>query len=554
MSETSNQKALIEQLLSDRDAEFRRAVKAERQLKELSDVKRMQAEYEARLAEKEKAIQERDRALESKESRIAQLEQKLLYLERKMWGAMSEKRRIPDDPNQLKLDFDLLEMTPEEEETVRKAVEEVNEYRKVTVKEHEKRVPVRQKLPDNLRRVEEHIYPDGYLGHEDEWILFEDAETSEHLELQPAELYVRVTIRHKGMRKETKEIVTAPVQNEPIAKSYASASLLTDLMVGKYVDHLPFYRQVQMFKRLGVSIPPSTIEVWFHDVADLMRPAYYRLRELVLSTDYIQSDETTVPIIDNEKHRTVKGYLWQVRSMVNGLVFFAYNEGSRGAKVVLQLFKDYQGAIQTDGYAGYNILEKLEGITTLGCWVHTRRYFDRALSHDKARAEYALAQISMLYDVESMADDQHMDTLQRMELRKRLAYPIIRAFEKWCICEQGNVLPKSPIGKAIGYFLNNSRRLVRYTMDGRYLPDTNLIENSVRPVAVGRKNYLFCGNHDAAEDAAVIYSLMGCCKAADVDFKQWMNYFLNHVHEYDSDYSKDLVNLLPHSLKKQGII
>ena len=514
MSETSNQKALIEQLLSDRDAEFRRAVKAERQLKELSDVKRMQADYEARLAEKEKAIQERDRALESKESRIAQLEQKLLYLERKMWGAMSEKRRIPDDPNQLKLDFDLLEMTPEEEETVRKAVEEVTEYRKVTVKEHEKRVPVRQKLPDNLRRVEEHIYPDGYLGHEDEWILFGDAETSEHLELQPAELYVRVTIRHKGMRKETKEIVTAPVQNEPIAKSYASASLLTDLM----------------------------------------RPAYYRLRELVLSTDYIQSDETTVPIIDNEKHRTVKGYLWLVRSMVNGLVFFAYNEGSRGAKVVLQLFKDYQGAIQTDGYAGYNILEKLEGITTLGCWVHTRRYFDRALTHDKARAEYALAQIGMLYDVEGMADDQHMDTLQRMELRKRLAYPIIRAFEKWCICEQGNVLPKSPIGKAIGYFLNNSRQLVRYTMDGRYLPDTNLIENSVRPVAVGRKNYLFCGNHDAAEDAAVIYSLMGCCKAADVDFKQWMNYFLNHVHEYDSDYSKNLVNLLPHSLKEQGVI
>jgi len=106
MSETSNQKALIEQLLSDRDAEFRRAVKAEQQLKELSDVKRMQADYEARLAEKEKAIQERDRALESKESRIAQLEQKLLYLERKMWGAMSEKRRIPDDPNQLKLDFE----------------------------------------------------------------------------------------------------------------------------------------------------------------------------------------------------------------------------------------------------------------------------------------------------------------------------------------------------------------------------------------------------------------------------------------------------------------
>lgn len=215
MSETSNRKTLIGQLLSDRDAEFRRTVKAERQLKELSDVKRMQADYEARLAEKDKAIQECDRALESKENQIAQLEQKLLCLERKMWGAMSEKRRVPDDPNQLKLDFGLLEMTPEEEETVCKAIKEVTEYRKVTVKEHEKRIPVRQKQPDNLRRVEEHIYPDGYLGHEDEWLLFEDAEMSEHLELQPAELYVRVTIRHKGMRKETKEIATAPYGMSP---------------------------------------------------------------------------------------------------------------------------------------------------------------------------------------------------------------------------------------------------------------------------------------------------------------------------------------------------
>ena len=218
MSETSNQKALIEQLLSDRDAEFRRAVKAEQQLKELSDVKRMQADYEARLAEKEKAIQERDRALESKESRIAQLEQKLLYLERKMWGAMSEKRRIPDDPNQLKLDFDQLEMTPEEEETVRKAVEEVAGYRKVSVKEHEKRVPVRQKLPDNLRRVEEHIYPDGYLGHEDEWILFEDAETSEHLELQPAELYVRVTGIKACARRQRKSL-QRPYKMNPVPRA-----------------------------------------------------------------------------------------------------------------------------------------------------------------------------------------------------------------------------------------------------------------------------------------------------------------------------------------------
>lgn len=130
MSENVNQKALIEQLLSDRDAEFRRATKAEQQLKALSDVKRMKSDYEARMAEKDKAIQKRDQALESKENRIAQLEQKLLYLERKMWGAMSEKRHIPDEPNQLKLDFDRLEMNPQEEETIRKAVKEVPNTRR----------------------------------------------------------------------------------------------------------------------------------------------------------------------------------------------------------------------------------------------------------------------------------------------------------------------------------------------------------------------------------------------------------------------------------------
>ena len=332
MSENSSRQALIDQLLRDRDTEYRRASKAEQQLKELTDAKDMKAAYEAKLAEKEEALQERDKTIEAKDNRIAQLEQKLLYLERKMWGAMSEKRRIPDDPNQLKLDFEQLEMSPEEEETARKAIEEITDYKKVIVKEHEKRVPVRHKLPEELRHVEEHIYPEGYKGHEDEWVLFDDTETSEHLEFNPAELYIRVTIRHKGMRKDTKEIQTAPVQNEPIAKSYASASLLTDLMVGKYVDHLPFYRQIQMYKRLGFSIPPSTIESWFHDVADLMRPTYYRLRELVLDTDYVQSDETTVPIINNEKHQTVKGYLWLVRSVVNNLVFFSYNEGSRGQK------------------------------------------------------------------------------------------------------------------------------------------------------------------------------------------------------------------------------
>lgn len=517
MPESSIEPSLVSRLLLDRDAEYRRANAAEQLVEELSDARVLKEKYERLISEKKRDIEEKRRIIEEKNEYILRLEQKLLYLERKMWGAMSEKRRVPDDPNQLRLDFEKTDMSEEEANTVRKALEEIDRYRSTrTAKAREKRIPVRLKLP--------------------------------------AELYVRVTIRHKGIRKADKLIRTAPVQDEPIAKSYASASLLTDLMVGKYVDHLPFYRQIQMFKRLGFSIPAATIEGWFHDVADLMRPAYFRLKELVLASDYVQSDETTVPIINSEKHRTVKGYLWLVRDVMNGLVFFFYNEGTRSAKVVLQLFKDFHGAIQTDGYPGYGILEKLEGIITICCWAHCRRYFDRALYNDKARAEYALAQIGIVYDVEDMADSQEMDHEQRCGLRKRLAYPVIRAFEKWCITEYPKVLPKSPIGKAINYFLTYSRQLARYTIDGRYKPDSNLIENSVRPVALGRKNYLFCGNHDAAEDAAVIYSLMGCCKVAGVDFKKWTLHFLNHIHEYDNDYTKDLAELLPHNLKELKLL
>lgn len=554
MSEQTSQQDFVTRLLLDRDAEYRRANMAEQQLAELSDMSVLREKLELQITDQQKELSRKEQTVEKLENKVSELEQKLRYLERKVWGSMSEKRRLPEDPSQLELNFGAIEMSEEEQELVKEALDEIKEYKKVYVKEHVKKVPVRQKLPENLPRMEEHIYPEGYKGHEDEWILFEETESSEHLELKPAEFYIRVTVRHKGMRKQTKEIVTAPVLNEPLPKSYASTSLLTDLMVGKYVDHLPFHRQIQIYKRLGVVLPASTIELWFHAVADLMRPTYYRLKQQVLSKDYIQCDETTIPIVDNEKHKTIKGYLWLVKDIQSNQVFFHYNEGSRGQKVVIQLFKDYKGIIQTDGYTGYSILEKFDGITTLNCWCHCRRYFDRSLNNDKARAEYALAQIGLLYDVEHMADEQNMDNEQRKQLRARLAYPLIKAFQRWCIDEYPKVLPKSPIGKALAYAINYMDGLARYVMDGKYRMDTNLIENSVRPIAVGRRNYLFCGNHEAAEDASVIYSLMGCCKAADVDFKVWMNYFLNHVHQYDTDYTKDLAELLPLTLKKNQVL
>ena len=194
--------------------------------------------------------------------------------------------------------------------------------------------------------------------------------------------------------------------------------------------------------------------------------------------------------------------------------------------------------------------ENKKGVLPIGCWAHARRYFEEALKEDEARASYALEQIGLLYDVERRAEMENLSDDERSDLRSRLAYPIMVAFEKWLVSEYPKVLPKGRIGKAIRYTYNIYHKLTRYHLDGRLKMDNNLAENAIRPLALGRKNWLFCSNHDAAENAAIIYSMLGCCKEHGVNFRQWMIYFLENVHTYDTDYSMDLAELLPHNFKK----
>jgi hypothetical protein len=234
---------------------------------------------------------------------------------------------------------------------------------------------------------------------------------------------------------------------------------------------------------------------------------------------------------------------------MDNLVFFHYDQGSRAQKVVIELLRNYQGAVQTDGYEAYSIYERKKGVLLLGCWAHARRKFTEAQKEDKAGAEYALEQIGMLYKVEAMASDQNMDVEQRAELRKRLAYPILCAFEKWIMNYHPKVIPKGRMSKALSYTYSLFHRLSRYHLDGRYQLDNNLIENTIRPLAIGRKNYLFCGNHDAAENAAIMYSLFGCCKANDVNPREWLTDVLTRIPAYNNDYSLDLADLLPHNWK-----
>jgi len=414
-------------------------------------------------------------------------------------------------------------------------------------------------LTEDLRREEEIIEPEGI---DENWVRIGE-EVTEQLEHKPGEIYVRRIIRPKyALKKDlqvqqeldmdgilNKTVKIAPLPLLPLPKSNAGASLLAELIMGKYMYHLPFHRQISLFKLEGIRIPASTVNDWFAGCSDLLRALYYRLKEIVLECDYIQIDESTVPVINHEKQRAVKAYLWVVRDVMKKLVFFYYDKGSRAQKVVIELLHNYKGAVQTDGYEAYSIYENKKGVLLLGCWAHARRKFIEALKEDKAGAQYALEQIGLIYAVESMADDQELDYQKRAELRARLAYPILFGFERWIVSYMPKALPKGRMSQALTYTYSLFHRLSRYHLDGRYRIDNNLVENTIRPLALGRKNYMFCGNHDAAENAAIMYSLLGCCAATDVNPREWLTDVITRIPYYNNDYGLDLADLLPHNWK-----
>ena len=536
---------LIEALLEDRD----------RLYQELS---RLQKNDDGALEKAEKKNQRYEAIIQEKDDKIKQLTDQLAWYRRKFWKASSEKY-IPQDPNQRKIDFDGLDILPQEKGIIEEAEKEIISYERKRPEKMGK--PVRLALPDHLRRETEIIEPEGI---DENWVRI-GQEVTEILEHKPGELYVRQIIRPKYALKNPLQKQQAQLEGEgaekseavkianlpllPLPRSNAGASLLADLLLSKYLYHIPFHRKIAMLKQTGVSLPASTVNGWFSGSSDLLRSLYHRLRDIVLATDYIQVDESTIPVVGNDKHRAVKSYLWVVRSVMENLVFFHYDKGSRAQKVVIELLHTYQGAVQADGYEAYSIYEQKKGVLLLGCWAHARRKFTESLSEDKDGAEYALKQIGMLYQVETMATDQGMDAGQRAELRERLAYPILTAFEKWIVSYYPKTLPKGRMNRALSYTYNLFHRLSRYHLDGRYQIDNNLVENAIRPLAIGRKNFLFCGNHDAAENAAIMYSLIGCCKASDVEPLEWLTDVLTRIPEYNNNYSLDLADLLPHNWK-----
>lgn len=482
--------------------------------------------------------------LRKKEEEIGQLKADNLYLrheldklKRMVFGSKSERFIGTNDPAQLQLG---LGIAPQPAEPTKETVT----YERKKTEAKDKPVHSRQPLPSHLPRHEQVIEP------------LEDItgakkigeEITEVLEYTPGRLYVKKYIRPKYVLPAEKGIVIGELPSLPIPKGNAGASLISHIIVSKYVDHLPFYRQVQMFKRLDATIAESTLNDWFSAGCTLMEPLYQKLVALITHGSYLMADETPIPVLDQDKPGTThQGYHWVYHSPLEKLVCFDYQRG-RGREGPVKFLKDFRGALQTDGYSAYDIFEGRDGYTMLSCMAHARRYFEQAKDNDLERAAHVLAQMQELYAIERIAREGKFSFEERKQTRIEKSVPILDELEAWLKKNITEVLPKSAIGKAIAYSLSRWARLRRYIDDGRYEIDNNPIENSIRPVALGRKNYLFAGSHEAAQRAAMIYSFLGSCKKNDVNPSDWLTDVLGRLPNHKAN---RLEELLPHNWKNK---
>jgi len=301
-------------------------------------------------------------------------------------------------------------------------------------------------------------------------------------------------------------------------------------MVCKFIDHMPFYRQIQRFKRdYNWEVSDSTINEWFVACCTLMHPLYEKLKDKVLRSEYLQVDESPIKVLDRDNPNGIhKGYQWVYYSPGNKQVLFSYRKG-RGENGPKEMLSEYQGILQCDGYKVYDMIGSKSGIQLAGCMAHVRRKYVDAVKNDKARSEFALGIMQQIYAHERNCTG--MNPSDRKDYRGQHTAPLLIELHEWLERQIPSTTPKSKSGKAISYALKQWVKFEAFLEDGRIEIDNNLIENKIRPLALGRKNYLFAGSHNAAERNAMMYSFMGTCHAHGIDPYNWMVNVLNKIQD-----------------------
>ena len=425
----------------------------------------------------------------------------------------------------------------------------------------------RNQFPAHLPRMVEVLTPEIVVASPTDFSKI-GQEITETLDYTPAKLFVVQRVREKyvfkGLSKEAiknleplkeplKEphtepllegVIIAPMPERPLPKCIAEAGLLAQILVDKFVDHIPVDRQIKRWKReSGIDIKGSTIVGWSVATADLLMPLYDKLTDLVFDCSYLQADESTLKSLENApKGKSHTAYQWVYRNVEKGLILFDYQRG-RSGKCLHPRVKTHKGYLQSDGYSVYDALEGLDNLVLVNCMAHARREFFEAKQNDPHRAELALDFIQRLYKIEESIRSEGLQEDKIVERRQEKSIPILDQFKSWLEQEQSQTLPQSRIGKAIAYALKRWNKLTVFTTIGALEIDNNRIENAIRPLALGRKNYLFVGSDEGGKRAAMMYSFFASCKIHNLNPLEWLTDVLRRIPNHPIN---QIDELLPH--------
>lgn len=469
------------------------------------------------------------------------LREQVKYLLAKRYSRSSEKFVHPD---QMKL-FDEAELS-----TLDPSDQLPQEPEEVIVPEHKRKRGKRAPLPSYLptHRIEYTLPDDELVGPDGEQYVKIGEEVSKQLDIIPADVRILEHVRFKYAVKDQEElgVKIANITGQAIPKSLASNGLLAHIVQNKYQYHLPLYRQMQIWKDLDVEIQDNSMSRWMLQLGDLVSPLIKQQLAEIKKHGHVHADETRVTVI-NEKNRKVDkgshgGFMW-VYTNQNGTVFDY--QSSRSGEHVASILGDFTGYVQSDAYSGYNILFDGTQRKSVGCWAHARRKFtDVVKSSKKATvAQYVIKEIQKLYKIEDRAKKAHLTPNEIYHYRQKYAIPILKKLHDFLKSKQTQVPPKLMLGKAIAYVLNHWEALFRYTEDGILTIDNNPAERAIKPFAVGRKNWLFCGNTKAAQAAANLYSLIESAKKYDLKVFDYLKFVFKNIREAKTE--EQLQALLP---------
>ena len=457
------------------------------------------------------------------------LRDKVDLLVRRVFGSSSEKL----DSNQLLLDLGAGEEPAFDEQEPAGG--------EIPPAPRKKRAAKRDRLPDGLPEERIVIEPPEVLACPEEWRLIGSEETVK-LDVEPMRFKKVVIERRKYVRRAGGGApVVAPAPEQLIPGSFASASLLAHINTRKFADHLPLYRQEQIYAREGILLSRKTMCVWVWRTANWLRIVYEQIRLEILEADYLQADETPIKYISPGHGKAKTGYLWVYLAPGRG-VYFEWHAG-RGAKCLEDTLGGFGGTVQTDGYIAYeshnNARPDGRKLKLGNCWAHARRGFYRA-QDESALAKAVLKDIQELYRVEAELRESGSGAQQREARRRAESAPMLAALKAKLEAQRPHHLPKSLTGKAISYALDRWEGLSMYVGNGEMEIDNNLVENAIRPSAIGKKNWLFFGSESGGWQNAVMYTVVQNCKMHGINPEEYLKDVLGRLPHIKAEAAREL--------------